>query len=50
MEDELRTRTKRILDNVPLEETFNFVPAVARELPLQAICSVLGVPQEDAHG
>ncbi len=47
LEDELRTRTKRILDNVPLAETFNFVPAVARELPLQAICSVLGVPQED---
>jgi cytochrome P450 len=47
LEDELRTRTKRILDGVPLAETFNFVPPVARELPLQAICSVLGVPQED---
>ena len=47
LEDELRRRTTRILDNVPLAETFNFVPAVARELPLQAICSVLGVPQED---
>jgi cytochrome P450 len=47
LEDELRTRTRRILDNVPLAETFNFVPAVAQELPLQAICSVLGVPQED---
>jgi cytochrome P450 len=35
------------LDAVPAAETFNFVPAVARELPLQAICSVLGVPQED---
>ena len=32
---------------MPLAETFNFVPAGARELPLQAICSVLGVPQED---
>jgi len=47
LEDELRRRTKSILDAVPAAETFNFVPAVARELPLQAICSVLGVPQED---
>ena len=47
LENELRRRTKSILDAVPVAETFNFVPAVARELPLQAICSVLGVPQED---
>ncbi len=47
LEDDLRARAKRILDEVPSGETFNFVPAVARELPLQAICAVLGVPQED---
>jgi cytochrome P450 len=47
LEDELRERTRRLLDNVPPGETFNFVPPVARELPLQAICTVLGVPQED---
>ncbi|MGZ6175529.1 MAG: cytochrome P450 [Candidatus Binataceae bacterium] len=47
LEEGLRRRTKSILDAVPAAETFNFVPAVARELPLQAICSVLGVPQED---
>jgi len=47
LEDDLRARAKRILDEVPRGETFNFVPAVARELPLQAICAVLGVPQED---
>jgi cytochrome P450 len=47
LEDELRKRTKRILDDVPSSDTFNFVPVVARELPLQTICSVLGVPQED---
>jgi cytochrome P450 len=47
LEDELRKRTRRILDNVPASESFNFVPTVARELPLQTICSVLGVPQED---
>jgi cytochrome P450 len=47
LEDELRRRTRHILDQVPTDATFNFVPPVARELPLQAICSVLGVPQED---
>jgi cytochrome P450 len=47
LEDQLRKRTARILDKVPRTETFNFVPSVARELPLQAICSVLGVPQVD---
>lgn len=47
LEDELRLRTRRILDQVPWAETLNFVPSVARELPLQAICGVLGVPQED---
>ena len=34
-------------DNVPIGEVFNFTPMVARELPVQMICSVLGVPQED---
>ncbi|HVC45557.1 MAG TPA: cytochrome P450 [Candidatus Binataceae bacterium] len=47
LEDDLRERGRRILDQVPAGATFNFVPTVARELPLQAICSVLGVPQED---
>jgi cytochrome P450 len=47
MEDGLRERTRCILDAVPTGETFDFVPTVARELPLQAICSIVGVPQED---
>src|ERR1700693_1381071 len=40
LEDELRRRTRRILDDITPGQTFNFVPPVARELPLQAICSV----------
>ncbi|HLK87168.1 MAG TPA: cytochrome P450 [Candidatus Binataceae bacterium] len=47
LEGNLRERARRILDAVPLGESFDFVPAVARELPLQAICSILGVPHED---
>jgi cytochrome P450 len=47
LEEELRKRARSILDNVPIGEVFNFTPMVARELPVQMICSVLGVPQED---
>lgn len=47
LEGDLRRRTREILDTVPVGETFNFVEVVARELPLQAICNILGVPQED---
>jgi cytochrome P450 len=47
LEGELRKRARSILDNVPTGEIFNFTPVVARELPVQMICSVLGVPQED---
>jgi cytochrome P450 len=47
LEDDLRKRTRRILDEVPTDAVFDFVPTVARELPLQTICSVLGIPQAD---
>ena len=47
LEDDLRRRARRILDAVPVGEPFDFVDVVAQELPLQAICGVLGVPQDD---
>ncbi len=47
MEGELRERIRRILSNIPEGEPFDFLERVARELPLQAICSILGVPQSD---
>ena len=47
LEDDLRARARQILDSVPVGEPFDFVPLVAQELPLQAICMILGVPQED---
>ena len=47
LEDQLRERTGHILDTISPGETFDFVPTVARELPLQAICIILGIPQED---
>jgi cytochrome P450 len=47
LEDDLRDRARALLDAAPLGEPFDFVRQVARELPLQAICSVLGVPQDE---
>jgi cytochrome P450 len=47
LEDELSRRMQALLAAVAGEEAFDFVGAVARELPLQTICSLLGVPQAD---
>jgi cytochrome P450 len=47
LEDELRRRTRRILDDAARKLEVDFVRDVARELPLQAICMLLGIPQDD---
>lgn len=47
LEDDLRQRARHILDQVTPGEPFDFVALVAQELPLQAICSILGVPLAD---
>jgi cytochrome P450 len=47
LEDDLRGRARQIVASLPVDEPFDFVSNVAQELPLQAICSILGVPQED---
>jgi cytochrome P450 len=47
LEDDLRDRARRIVATLPADEPFEFVSHVAQELPLQAICNILGVPQED---
>jgi cytochrome P450 len=49
LEDELRRRTRVLLDGVPEGGTFDFLTAVAAELPMQAICILLGVPEQDRH-
>jgi len=47
LEPELRRRARAILDAVPASGECDFVVDVARDLPLQAICLLLGVPQAD---
>ena len=47
LEEDLRMRAHELIDAFPEQEQFDLVQAFARELPLQAICMILGVPQED---
>jgi cytochrome P450 len=47
LEAELRRRTVALIEALPENETFDFVARFSRDLPLQAICLLLGVPQED---
>jgi cytochrome P450 len=46
LEAELRRRSRAILSDAAERGRCDFVIDVARELPLQAICMLLGVPQE----
>jgi cytochrome P450 len=47
--DELRRRARALYDAVPADGDCDFVAAVATELPMQAICILLGVPEGDRH-
>lgn len=47
LEDELRARTRNLLSAIRPGEHFDFAQRIAREIPTQAICIVLGVPEED---
>ncbi len=50
MEDELRARTRAIVDGVVARDgRCDFLVDVAAELPLQAVARLMGVPQEDRH-
>lgn len=47
MEDELRRRTRLLLE--PIEGRCDFLTDVAADLPMQAICILLGIPEGDRH-
>lgn len=49
VEDDLRARTRFLLDEVADSDAFDFLPQVAAELPMQMICILLGVPEDDRH-
>jgi len=47
LEDELRRRTVALIEAMPEGEPFDFVERFSRDLPLQAICLLVGIPQSD---
>jgi len=47
LETELRRRAAALIEAMPENEPFDFVARFSRDLPLQAICLLLGVPQEE---
>lgn len=47
--DDLARRTRALFAAVPEDEPVDFLAAVAAELPMQTICSMLGVPEADRH-
>lgn len=49
VEDDLRVRTRRLLDDVVAGEPLDFLVDVAAELPMQMICILLGVPESERH-
>ena len=49
MEDEVRGRVERILDQVPLNQPFDWVALVANELPLQMLSTLFGIPEADPY-
>jgi cytochrome P450 len=49
LEHELRRRAGLLLDGVPDGEAIDFLTDVAAELPMQMVCMLLGVPEDDRH-
>ncbi len=49
VEDDLRMRTRGLLDDVMPGEPLDFLVEVAAELPMQMICILLGVPESERH-
>jgi cytochrome P450 len=49
VEDDARRRARQLLDAVEPDEPFDFLRTVAAELPMQMICILLGVPEEERH-
>jgi len=49
VENDLRSRARRLLDSVVPGDAFDFVVDVAAELPMQMICILLGIPESERH-
>ncbi|MDM4771465.1 cytochrome P450 [Solimonas sp. SE-A11] len=49
MEGLIRERTGEVLDNLPLDKAFNWVPTVSKELTGRMLATLLDFPYEERH-
>ena len=49
MEDLIRSRTREVLDNLPLDKPFNWVPTVSKELTGRMLATLLDFPYDERH-
>lgn len=49
LESVIRQRVSTILDNLPRNETFNWVDHVSREMTMKMLATLFDIPQEDRH-
>jgi len=49
LEEELRRRSARLVDDALARSECDFAVEVAGELPMQAICILMGIPEADRH-
>jgi cytochrome P450 len=49
VEDDLRARARRLVDEVVPGQPFDFLVDIAAEVPMQMICILLGVPESERH-
>jgi cholest-4-en-3-one 26-monooxygenase len=47
--ESIATRARRIVDGVEGRDEIEFTLDIAAELPMQAICEMIGIPEEDRH-
>jgi cytochrome P450 len=47
LEEQIRVRTERILDDAAAAGEIDFVPDVAYQLPMHVIADIVGIPEED---
>ncbi|MEM9621216.1 MAG: cytochrome P450 [Pseudomonadota bacterium] len=49
LSDEIKARVELILDDLPVNEPFDWVTTVANELPLQMLSTLFGIPEADRY-
>ena len=49
VEDDLRVRSRALLDAIVPSQPFDFLVDVAAELPMQMICILMGIPESQRH-